>query len=66
MPKRKREAKASNAKASMPDPPPALIKLLQKDKKVLNYFTSLQSNLNLDVKRWKDKALDYKEKYELD
>lgn len=64
MPKRKREAKASNAKASMPDPPPALIKLLQKDKKVLNYFTSLQSNLNLDVKRWKDKALDYKEKYE--
>jgi len=63
MPKRRREAKA-NAKASMPDPPPALIKLLQKDKKVLNYFTSLQANLNLDVKRWKDRALEYKQKYQ--
>lgn len=50
-------------KVTMPDPPPSLIKLLQKDNKVLEYFTSLQHNLNLDVKRWKDRALDYRDKY---
>jgi len=48
----------------MPDPPASLIKLLQKDKKVLKYFTSLQSNLNLDVKRWKDRALEYKRNHQ--
>ena len=71
MPKRKRPtAVASSGKKNtghiaptpVPDPPASLIKLLQKDKKVLQYFTSLQENLNLDVKRWKNKALEYKAK----
>jgi len=43
----------------MPDPPASLIRLLQKDQKVLHYFTSLQKNLSSDVKRWKEKATDY-------
>lgn len=78
MPKRKRKTKISPRKsknittsnateddidAPMPNPPASLINLLQKDENVLEYFTSLQRNLNLDVQRWKDRAMDYRSKY---
>lgn len=55
---------ATNQAVPMPDPPPALVQLLQKDAKVLHYFQSLQKNLNYDVQRWKERALEYKKKYE--
>jgi len=47
-------------KSSVPDPPVSLVKLLRKDKKVLNYFTALQQSLDRDVQTWKEKALEYK------
>jgi len=78
MPKRRRPAEANHRSSSrnssnnknnkaavpMPDPPTSLVKLLQKDPQVLQYFKSLQTNLNHDVQRWKETALDYKKKYE--
>ena len=69
MPKRQRQttkssSKKKNAPPRVPDPPASLLKLLQKDKKVLKYFTALQDNLAYDVQLWKEKALDYKSKYE--
>lgn len=69
MPKRQRQTKKSSTKKKdapprVPDPPASLLKLLQKDKKVLKYFTALQDNLAYDVQVWKEKALDYKSKYE--
>ncbi len=57
---RKRKKKDDSTSNDMPDPPASLVRLLGKDEKVLNYFTSLQKNLALDVKRWKDKAMEYK------
>lgn len=61
MVKRKLVSKGAKGEGkSIPDPPPSLVRLLQKDKEVLNYFTSLQKNLSNDVKRWKDKAVEYK------
>eukprot|EP00980_Cylindrotheca_fusiformis_P015976 scaffold4690_cov116-Cylindrotheca_fusiformis.AAC.6 len=43
-----------------PDPPPPapapLVKLLQKNSKVLKYFQSLQANLDYDVQKWKNRA----------
>lgn len=50
----------SSSNSPVPDPPGSLVKLLQKDKSVFAYFSSLQKSLTLDVKRWKDKALKYK------
>jgi len=46
--------------APVPDPPVSLINLLRKDKKVLNYFTALQQNLDRDVQKWKEKASEYR------
>jgi len=48
----------------VPDPPTALIRLLQTNKKVLSYFTTLQKYLHQDVQKWKDRALDYKARME--
>lgn len=39
-----------------PPPPASLVKLLGKDKKVLQYFQALQANLESDVQIWKDRA----------
>lgn len=65
MAKRKRISNGEkNEGKSIPDPPISLVRLLQKDKEVLNYFTALQRNLSNDVKRWKDKALEYKKQVE--
>lgn len=56
----KQKRKKSNKKLIKPKPPPnppsSLIKLLQNDKSVHNYFQSLTSNLNYDVMKWKVEA----------
>lgn len=39
-----------------PRPPQALVNLLQNDADVVSYFVSLQSNLDYDVERWKQRA----------
>jgi len=57
---RKRQPKRKATVIPVPDPPLSLIKLLRNDKGVLNYFTALQQNLDQDVQKWKDKALEYK------
>lgn len=65
MVKRKRISNGEKREGkSIPDPPLSLVRLLQEDKEVLNYFTALQRNLSNDVKRWKDKALQYKKQVE--
>jgi GR25 family glycosyltransferase involved in LPS biosynthesis len=50
--------------APPPPAPPALIRLLKKDKKVLDYFRALQVNLNYDVEKWKTRANSYREELE--
>ena len=55
-----------------PPPPPApLVKLIQKNSQVLQYFEALQANLDYDVEKWKKRArhheaksLEWKEKFE--
>lgn len=68
---RKRQRKESDSKdggeqrPSPPPPaPPSLIRLLKKDKKVLEYFRALQVNLNYDVEKWKKRSHAYKEELE--
>ena len=53
---------ASSTAAPPPPPPPpqSLVDLLQSDAAVLQYFASLQSNLEADVGAWRDKAQKYK------
>lgn len=43
-----------------PAPPAALVSLIQGDGAVLNYFKSLQSNLDYDVDKWKAEAQRWK------
>ena len=50
--------------APPPPPPKALVGLLKKNKGVLNYFTSLQANLEADVQKWKDRARNYQALHE--
>jgi len=61
----KQKRKKSNKKLIKPKPPPnppsSLIKLLQNDKSVHNYFQSLTSNLNYDVMKWKVEAEYWKD-----
>eukprot|EP00536_Pseudo-nitzschia_multiseries_P006797 jgi/Psemu1/193922/e_gw1.149.25.1 len=51
-----------------PDPPPpappALIRLLGKDKKVLDYFRALQLNLSYDVEKWKKRSKSHQDQLE--
>ncbi len=47
-----------------PPAPPSLIRLLKKDKKVLEYFRALQVNLNYDVEKWRKRSNAYKEELE--
>ncbi|KAL7565313.1 hypothetical protein ACA910_014599 [Epithemia clementina (nom. ined.)] len=47
-----------------PAPPAPLVKLLQSNRAVLEYFQSLQANLDADVQIWKDRAKEYQQKYE--
>ena len=47
-----------------PPAPPSLVRLLKKDKKVLEYFRALQVNLNYDVEKWKKRSHAYKEELE--
>ena len=63
MPKRPRQPISSDdGRPDPPPPPPAsLVKLLQKDKKAVQYFTALQANLEYDVKKWKRRAREYQE-----
>ena len=58
--KRSKRKIKSASNSVVPDPPQSLVKLLEKDKSVFAYFSSLQKSLVFDVKRWKDKALRYK------
>jgi len=73
---RKRQRKESTTRSTInkdsgeqrpappPPAPPSLIRLLKKDKKVLDYFRALQVNLNYDVEKWKKRSNVYKEELE--
>jgi len=55
-----RKNKPTTPAVKVPAPPQSLIRLLQKDKKVLQYFTALQGSLREDVQIWKNRAIRYK------
>lgn len=42
-----------------PPPPPSLVELIQNNDKVLEYFQSLQANLDYDVDKWKGRAKQF-------
>jgi len=48
-----------------PPPPKSLINLLRSNKNVFSYFTSLQKNLEYDVKKWKQRARNAEKQLEL-
>lgn len=53
-------AKRPKRPSPTPAPPAALVSLIQKDSTVLNYFKSLQENLDYDVDKWKAEAQRWK------
>jgi hypothetical protein len=63
--KRRRE----ESKLPRPDPPPpppaSLVRLIQKDAAVLEYFQALQSNLDFDVQKWKSRARSFEQEREI-
>mmetsp|Transcript_25582 Transcript_25582/g.37787 ORF Transcript_25582/g.37787 Transcript_25582/m.37787 type:complete len:998 (-) Transcript_25582:10-3003(-) len=65
MPKRKREESVNDERPPPPPPPPAaLVRLLQSNKKVLEYFTLLQANLDYDKQKWKNRSSSLKRECE--
>lgn len=52
-------APAANKPAAPGPAPKSLVALIQKNKKVHNYFTALSENLEYDVRKWKDRARHY-------
>lgn len=50
---KKLEDKLPTKPKKTPPPPKSLVNLLRKDKKVLQYFTALQQNLDYDVEKYK-------------
>jgi hypothetical protein len=63
MPKRKRPSQPDRPPPP-PPPPQSLVNLLKSDKKVLQYFTLLQANLEADKQKWKGRAGDYQKECE--
>ena len=49
----------SSAPKAPPPPPPSLVELIQNNDKVLEYFQSLQANLDYDVDKWKGRAKQF-------
>jgi hypothetical protein len=43
------------------EPPPALVRLLQDDAEVRQYFGALQAHLDADVRKWKERAIALKQ-----
>ena len=66
--RRTREETAGSLELSRPEPPPpppsSLVRLIQKDSAVLEYFQALQSNLDFDVQKWKTRARAYEQEKE--
>ena len=60
--------KPARSKTIRPDPPPeapkSLVKLITSDREVLKYFRALQSNLDADVRIWKERAKSYQKESE--
>jgi hypothetical protein len=63
MPKRKRPSQPDRPPPP-PPPPKSLVSLLKSDKKVLQYFTLLQANLEADTQKWKGRAGEYQKECE--
>jgi len=66
-PQSPRSPAATTARSRPPPPPPppaSLVRLLRSDPSVVQYFQSLQANLEADVGIWKGRATKWKGKYE--
>lgn len=55
----KKRRAPSNATSAPPLPPQSLVNLLRSDKDALEYFTSLQTNLDADVTKWRNRSQHY-------
>ena len=61
---RPRKRRKSRSVTVPPPPPASLVRLLQTDAAVLDYFTALQDALAADVQKWKARAQDAEEQLE--
>eukprot|EP00550_Attheya_septentrionalis_P005917 CAMPEP_0198290556 /NCGR_PEP_ID=MMETSP1449-20131203/8373_1 /TAXON_ID=420275 /ORGANISM="Attheya septentrionalis, Strain CCMP2084" /LENGTH=1277 /DNA_ID=CAMNT_0043989069 /DNA_START=178 /DNA_END=4008 /DNA_ORIENTATION=- len=61
-----KDASTNNNGRPVPPPPPPkeLVQLLQRNASVLEYFTSLQENLNADVTKYKGRAVEWQRRAE--